>query len=213
MRTTCSKQNCLPSAFSALFSLSAVLLQLVPLIYGHSHSMDLCSMTREEMIQGMGGEHLSLGYVLKASKGKTTVTLQVPSSGSLKGLYLYATDASGRTVGTWETDAVGFQPVVSSTCNGAGIIHTNAQIKATSGTHPTFKLNLPDNVPSATVRGFVVQARTTWQELDPITVTKETKKAKKKPGDPSQSSSLAFTQSSVYVLEMLLLVLTCLALI
>lgn len=207
MRPTSSKRNVRPFTSSVLISLSVVLLQLVPFLHGHSHPMDLCSLTREEMIRGMGGGHLNLGYALTTTKG-TTVTLQVPNGGLLKGLYLYATDASGRTVGTWETDAAGFQPIVSSTCNGGGITHSNAQVKATNGAAPSFKLNLPDDVSSATVKGFVVQAKTTWQELDPITVTKEANKADEKPG----ASSFALMQSSVYFLELLLLVLTCFAL-
>jgi hypothetical protein len=89
--------------------------------------------------------------------GQATFDVQIAhvNSASFKGLLLWATDASGAQVGTWETPVADFKYVDG--CDSRSISHASAAIKD-SPTLP-FKLVLPISVRGQiTIKAFVVQS-------------------------------------------------------
>ncbi|KAJ1505289.1 hypothetical protein HMI54_002775 [Coelomomyces lativittatus] len=156
----------------SIFSLAALV--MVTRINGFSQPLNLCTLTRDGMIQGMGGNHQNLGYTLKASG--TNIELQVPRNPALRGFFLFATDENGQNIGTWTTSANGFQTTTSSSCPSGAISHSSGNVKALSS-NPTFNLNLPSDIKVATVKAFAVHSRTVWQELDPISISNESEKS------------------------------------
>jgi hypothetical protein len=99
------------------------------------------------------------------SPGQATFDVQIvhANSATFKGLLLWATDALGAQVGTWETPVADFRYVDG--CDNRSITHASSAIKESPSL--PFKLVLPISVRGQiTINAFVVQsARTRHYEM------------------------------------------------
>ncbi|KAI9188782.1 hypothetical protein H9P43_000204 [Blastocladiella emersonii ATCC 22665] len=173
------------SRASALFvaALVALLALAASPAAAYSNTLSICEVTEADMSRGMGGQQSDLGFKLQAgdaTSGGTSTTVKVlaadPTSQTLKGLLLWATDANGKRVGTWKLrdGSQGFALVKE--CNGGAVSHTSAaakSFKAGDATNPEgFVLTVPaDAAAPVTVRAAGVgPARIKWQIMKPLTV-------------------------------------------
>ncbi|ORZ35644.1 hypothetical protein BCR44DRAFT_50811 [Catenaria anguillulae PL171] len=142
----------------------------------YSAGLTICDITETRMLAGMGGANspfLSMDLnVTRIDASTATVSVfstnaTVTSTG-IRGLLLWATDATGARVGTW-TVRQGqqlFAPV--NLCNGGAVSHSGAGVKsfdASSATAPQgFTVTIgQSNVPGPiSIRAMVVFTRRVW---------------------------------------------------
>jgi hypothetical protein len=151
------------SKFRRVFSLCLLFASLD--VSAFSGGAPVCTINTDEMNANMGqrsGVNPN-GWSIAAQTttylpGQATFDVQIvnANSATFKGLLLWATDASGTQVGTWQTPAVGFQRF----CDDQSITHANADIKESPSL--PFKLALPISVRGQiTIKAFVVQSTRT----------------------------------------------------
>jgi hypothetical protein len=151
------------SKFRRFFALGLLFASLD--IHAFSSGAPVCAIDTAEMNANMGvrsGVNPNNWSIATQTAtyfpGQATFDVQIVNANfaTFKGLLLWATDASGAQVGTWQEPVAGFK----LTCEGQSITHANASVKDPPGL--TFKLVLPISVRGQiTINAFVVQSERT----------------------------------------------------
>jgi hypothetical protein len=125
----------------------------------------------------MSGANTDLGFKLNSTKSsdgtKVDVVIEAkdPTSTTIKGLLLWATDKEGKNLGTWKAPT-GFKPVDS--CKGGAVAHVSKGVKALDNKKSItgFQLSLSSPVQGAIdLRAVIVGGtRYKWQFLKPVNV-------------------------------------------
>ncbi|KAJ1505925.1 hypothetical protein HMI56_000872 [Coelomomyces lativittatus] len=183
---------------SALF-----LIQLSSFIHATSKPLTICNLTKEAMSQGMGGMSQNLGFSIKAYNGTAELVLPANSK-MLKGLFIFALDESGKSVGTWTSEGSGFVPVMSNVCPNGAITHSDANLKMFSA-NPKFFVKLPTTVRTATVKAFVVQNVSSWQEVDSVSLMNTMTNSTMKSGSLPNASFLVYLSGLVCLMSFMAL--------
>jgi hypothetical protein len=152
--------------FRSLVAIGALLAALHAVAF--SGGSPVCTVDTATMNQNMGTRSGSNpGWIITAQTptyfpGQTSFDVQIsnPAFATFKGLLLWATDATGAQVGTWQTPSSNFQ----LRCNNQSLTHqiTNQSLAVKDSPSEIFKLVLPISVRGQiTINAFVVQSTRT----------------------------------------------------
>ncbi|ORZ35645.1 hypothetical protein BCR44DRAFT_1433908 [Catenaria anguillulae PL171] len=149
----------------------AVLALNASLALANSAGLQMCEVTDAQMSRGMGGSASDLGFAIKVENPTptgATVSITHSENTPLKGLLLWAFDASNKRIGTWtvKQGVTAYTPV--STCQGGAIAHNNPAVKplkAGDAAAPEgFTLTVPKDAQGPlSVRAVIATGRTKWQ--------------------------------------------------